>query len=236
MSRTGEMVMGRLRTFTPARQGPGRQQRRDAVAEPLSDALLVERAARGDSIAFSELVTRHYRRTVRVAFGLMKNRQDAEDVVQEAFARVHKRLGTFAGDSSFYSWLYRIVVNQSIDALRRKRREKRVELDSEDARAAEREGVQLWPRFEASDPGESAQRHELGAKLQRAFDGLPEIHQAVILLRELEGLTYEEIAQTLGIRKGTVMSRLFHARKAMQRSLGVKNIRGSAALEGNLGA
>lgn len=224
MSSAGEMALGRLQTATRRSR---RDQRRDAVSEPLSDANLVERAAKGDGIAFSELVTRHYRRAVRVAFGLMKNRQDAEDVVQEAFARVHKRLGSFAGDSSFYTWLYRIVVNQSIDTLRRKRREKKVDLDSEDARAAERDGVQMWPRFESSDPGEAAARHELGAKLQHAFDGLPSIHQAVILLRELEGLTYEEIAVTLGIRKGTVMSRLFHARKAMQRSLTSINKRDS---------
>lgn len=236
MSCTGEMALGRLWSFTPVHEEPRREPRRHAVSEPLSDALLVERAARGDSIAFSELVTRHYRRAVRVSFGLMKNRQDAEDVVQDAFARVYKRLGTFEGDSSFYTWLYRIVVNQSIDALRRRRREKRVELDSEDTRAAEREGVQMWPRFEPSDPGESAERRELGAKLQRALDGLQEIHQAVILLRELEGFTYEEIAQTLGIRKGTVMSRLFHARKAMQRSLGAINKREAIVLEGNLGA
>src|SRR6478735_9325450 len=94
---------------------------RGRLSEPLTDGVLVERAARGDAIAFSELVTRHYQRAVQVAYGLLHQRQDAEDVVQEAFARVYTRLPDFAGAAAFYTWLYRIVVNLSIDALRRRR-------------------------------------------------------------------------------------------------------------------
>jgi RNA polymerase sigma-70 factor, ECF subfamily len=192
------------------------QSSRAAGTEPLTDQVLVERAQRGDAIAFSELVTRHYRRAVRVAFGLMKNNDDAEDVVQDAFARVHQRLGDFAGASAFYTWLYRIVVNLSIDALRRRQRERRVDLEAEAAREALRSSDELWPRYDDTQPLEAAERRQLGARLQRAFAELPEIHQAVILLRELEGMSYEEIAKTLKIKKGTVMSRLFHARRAMQ--------------------
>jgi RNA polymerase sigma-70 factor (ECF subfamily) len=189
------------------------------ASEPLTDKVLVQRAARGDEIAFSELVTRHYRRALRVAYGLLKDKHDAEDVLQDAFARVHARLKDFEGSSAFYTWLYRIVVNLSIDTMRRRRRERRVDLEDETARDALRGGEELWPRYRDGGPDETAERAELAAKLDRAFKGLPEIHQAVIVLRELEGFSYEEIAETLGIKKGTVMSRLFHARRGMQQNL-----------------
>jgi RNA polymerase sigma-70 factor, ECF subfamily len=187
--------------------------------EPLSDKALVARAAKGDAIAFSELVNRHYRRALRVAFGLLKDKHDAEDVVQDAFSRVYRRLAEFEGNSAFYTWLYRIVVNLAIDSIRRRRRERRVDIEDETVREALRSGDELWPRYDESHPGHSAERAELLKQLQTAFKDLPEIHQAVILLRELEGLSYEEIAITLGIKKGTVMSRLFHARKGMQERL-----------------
>jgi RNA polymerase sigma-70 factor (ECF subfamily) len=189
------------------------------MSEPVTDQMLVNRAARGDEIAFSELVTRHYRRAVRVAFGLLKDRHDAEDVAQDAFARVHQRLKDFEGSSAFYTWLYRIVVNLSIDAIRKRKRERRVDVDEETARESLRSEAELWPRYAQHDPGENAERAELKARLQSAFEGLPEIHQAVIMLRELEGFSYEEIAETLNIKKGTVMSRLFHARRGMQAKL-----------------
>jgi RNA polymerase sigma-70 factor, ECF subfamily len=189
------------------------------MSEPISDKALVQRAARGDEIAFSELVNRHYRRALRVAYGLLRDTHDAEDVLQEAFARVHARLKDFEGASAFYTWLYRIVVNLSIDALRKRRRERRAELEDETAREALRSGDELWPRFNETDPEGSAERKELGVQLKKAFGDLPDIHRAVLLLRELEGLSYEEIATTLRIKKGTVMSRLFHARKSMQARL-----------------
>jgi RNA polymerase sigma-70 factor (ECF subfamily) len=202
------------------------------ASEPLTDKLLVQRAARGDEIAFSELVTRHYRRALRVAFGLLKDRHDADDVLQDAFARVHGRLKDFEGSSAFYTWLYRIVVNLSIDTMRKRRRERRVELEDETTRESLRSsGEELWPRYRDAGPDDTAERKELAAKLDRAFRGLPEIHQAVIVLRELEGFSYEEIAETLGIKKGTVMSRLFHARRGMQANLAGTPLESAAATE-----
>lgn len=190
------------------------------MSEAPNDKQLVERAAKGDSAAFSELVKRHYRRALRVAYGLLKDVHDAEDVVQEAFARVHTRLGDFEGASAFYTWLYRIVVNLCIDAMRRRHRERRVDIDSEPARAALSSGAaQLWPRYDDTHPGESAERRQLALQLKKAFVDLPEIHQAVIMLRELEGMSYEQIATTLQIKKGTVMSRLFHARRGLVQRL-----------------
>ena len=187
-----------------------------SMTDTLTDQVLVDRAKRGDEIAFSELVTRHYRRALRVAYGLLHNNDDAQDITQDAFARVHTRLKHFEGTSAFYTWLYRIVVNLSIDALRKRRRERRVDLGDEETREALSSGNELWPRYDDTHPGESAERQELGLQLRKAFRDLPEIHQAVILLRELEGMSYEEIARVLKIKKGTVMSRLFHARRGMQ--------------------
>ncbi len=189
------------------------------MTEPVTDKLLVERASRGDEIAFSELVNRHYRRALRVAYGLLKDTHDAEDMVQEAFARVHVRLADFEGASAFYTWLYRIVVNLCIDALRKRRRERRIDIEDEQVKEALTAGRELWPRYDDSHPGLSVERRQLGDRLRRAMADLPEIHQAVILLRELEGMSYEEIADTLQIKKGTVMSRLFHARRGLQQKL-----------------
>lgn len=213
--RAGATISPTFRVVMGSREGQSSPDKR-AMSEPLTDQVLVQRATRGDEIAFSELVNRHYRRAMRVAYGLLKDRHDAEDVVQDAFARVHLRLKDFEGTSAFYTWLYRIVVNLSIDTMRRRRRERRADVTSEAAREALRSAEDLWPRYDSSHPGETAERRELGERLRRAFGDLPEIHQAVILLRELEGFSYEEIAETLNIKKGTVMSRLFHARRSMQ--------------------
>ncbi|HET6344093.1 MAG TPA: sigma-70 family RNA polymerase sigma factor [Myxococcota bacterium] len=193
---------------------------RGRLSEPLTDSVLVERAARGDAIAFSELVNRHYRRAVRVAFGLLHSKTDAEDVVQDAFARVYMRLEGFSGASTFTTWLYRIVVNLSIDTLRRRRRERRGEAPETPAgESTLRPEDALWPAVDRGDPQAEAERRELAAELTRAFGELSEVHAAVLLLRELEGLSYEEIATILQIKKGTVMSRLFNARKVLQAHL-----------------
>jgi RNA polymerase sigma-70 factor, ECF subfamily len=187
------------------------------MTELLNDKILVFRAARGDSIAFSELVNRHYCRTLGVAFGLLRNRADAEDIVQDAFARVYCRLGSFEGSSAFYTWLYRITVNLCIDYLRRCRRQRLLDVETEQEMVILQCGAEdLWHRYDDTHPDDHAQRNQFKEQLNRAFAGLPEIHQAVLLLRELEGLSYDEIAESLQIKKGTVMSRLFHARRSLQ--------------------
>jgi RNA polymerase sigma-70 factor, ECF subfamily len=204
-------------------QGGSQEPKRET--DPLSDGTLVQRASNGDTIAFSELVTRHYRRAVRVAYGLLKDPHDAEDVAQDAFARVYQRLHEFEGASAFYTWLYRIVVNLSIDLMRKRKRERRVDIEDESLRDSLAEGLELWPASDAATPETSFERQEISKKLQKAFDGLPEIHQSVVFLRELEGQSYDEIAETLKIKKGTVMSRLFHARKILQHKLSGAGLR-----------
>lgn len=185
----------------------------------LDDKQLVERAQKGDGRAFEALVRKYQRRVFRLAFGMVKNQEDAMDVSQEAFVRVHKHLATFKGEASFYTWVYRITKNLCIDHLRRSRGDK-VEYDDTLARD-EGAGVALGLQGQSGslNPAKEALRGELGGKISEALAELSENHREILLLRELEGLAYEELAETLEIKKGTVMSRLFHARKKMQEIL-----------------
>jgi RNA polymerase sigma-70 factor (ECF subfamily) len=181
------------------------------------DAELVRRLQAGDQAAFRSLFERYNRRAYAVAVGVVKNQDDALDVVQEAFIKVHKHIGTFQGTSSFYTWLYRIVMNLAIDQVRRRRRVTEFDetIRKDDATA---DGTML-PRVVNENPSKAVVRQELSIKLEAALDTLPEYHRAVILLREVEGLSYEEMAKILKVPKGTIMSRLFHARRKMQEQL-----------------
>lgn len=185
------------------------------------DRLLVERVQGGDEEAFRELFDRYHRRAYAVAFGVVKNKQDALDIVQDAFVKVHKHIESFQGSSSFYTWLYRIVMNLAIDHVRRNKKGR--DLDYDDHVGRDEEQVagdgSLLPRILDGHPGKNAMRKELAQAIRGALDELPEYHRAVILLREVEGLSYEEMAQILKVPKGTIMSRLFHARKKMQATL-----------------
>src|SRR5207237_5722566 len=129
---------------------------------------------------------------------------------------VHRYLPSFKGDSSFFTWTYRIATNLCLDSARRRGRTERVEMDESDA---EIEARMDPPSAALAGPQRAAVNAELKAKIDDALAPLAENHRAILLLREVEGLSYEELAHALGIRKGTVMSRLFHARLTMQRTL-----------------
>ena len=182
---------------------------------------LVQRVQAGDTAAFRALFDKYHRRAFAVAMGVVKNQDDALDAVQEAFVKVHKNIHKFQGSSSFYTWLYRIVMNVSIDHVRRTSRRKSLDFDE---RALHEESEvagdgALVPSVTDANPGKAALRRELGGAIQAALQELPEHHRAVIVLREIEGMSYEEMAEALEVPKGTVMSRLFHARKKMQAAL-----------------
>ena len=189
----------------------------DARAEDRRyDQELLARAAKGDGRAFKEIVDRHQRRAQAVAYGIVRNTEDAREVVQEAFLRVFKHLHEFEGQASFGTWMYRIVVNLSIDRIR-KRTGQSVELDERtdlDGAPAE-----LLPFRGETDPHDALGRKRLVVAMQAALDKLPPYHRAVIVLREVEGMSYEEMAQSMDVSKGTIMSRLFHARRKMQAML-----------------
>lgn len=183
------------------------------------DLSLVSRARAGEPDAFRALVVRYQRKVYAVALGIVKDPDLAWDVAQEAFVRVHGHLGEFEGKSAFSTWLYRIATHLSIDAVRHERISRREDLDDvAEADVAEGgEGILSTPL--GNDPRENVLRRELAAKIQEALETLPEKHRTILVLREVEGLSYEELAERLAIHKGTVMSRLFHARKKMQAAL-----------------
>ena len=185
-----------------------------------TDRELVERAQKGERRAFGLLVERYQRRVYAVAYGMLHNRDDAMDVVQDAFVKVHRHIDSFQGNASFYTWLYRIVANLCIDVRRRRSRRPESELNE----AVEHSevlstGVDVAPRNPEANPVDNLTRRELSVEMNRALDGLSENHRMILLLREVDGLSYEELAEVLRISKGTVMSRLFHARKNMQKAL-----------------
>ena len=182
-----------------------------------SDRELVRESRRGDREAFRELVERYQRKVFSVALGMVQNREDALELTQETFVKAYENLRKFKGESSFYTWLYRIVVNLAIDYRRRDRRQATVGLSERPAGGEELET--LLPAAELSDPYQQARAHELGARIAAAIDELTPDHKAVILLREVEGLSYEDISRIMQCSKGTVMSRLHYARKKLQSKL-----------------
>ncbi len=183
----------------------------------VDDHELVLAARKGDRDAFRTLFERHHRRAYALAFGVLRHQDDALDVVQDAFIKAHRYLDKFEGNSSFYTWLYRIVMNLAIDHLRKHRRVKPVELD--ETRIEDGDGDGLLPKILGSNPGRALQDKEIRIRIDKALDELSENHRAVLVMRELEGMSYEEMAEAMDCSKGTIMSRLFHARRNMQKRL-----------------
>jgi RNA polymerase sigma-70 factor, ECF subfamily len=214
MKPAGQGVNEAPRDASKADDGPGSEVSVD-------DKTLVARVQEGDERAFRMLFDRYHRRAYAVAYGVVKNPQDAMDIVQDGFVKVHRHIGKFQGTSSFYTWLYRIVMNLSIDHVRRRKNAKGVEYDDGIGRADDEvagDGA-LLPRVLDTNPAKTVIRRELLERIQIALDELPEYHRAVIVLREIDGLSYEEMSKVLDVPKGTIMSRLFHARKKMQAAL-----------------
>ena len=180
------------------------------------DLSLVSKAQSGDPAAFRALVVRYQRKVYAVALGIVKDRDLAWDVAQEAFVRVHAHLAEFKGESSFSTWVLRIGSHLAIDSVRKERTAAKEELDEVRDPDLARGGEGILATALGNDPQQNALRRELAGKMTEALAQLPEKHRAILVLREVEGLSYEELSEQLGIPKGTVMSRLFHARSKMQ--------------------
>lgn len=179
--------------------------------EPGREADLVRAAQGGDPAAFAEIV-RHFQRPIyRIAWGLTRSPSDADDLAQETFVRAYQAIGRFRAGEPLYPWLSRIAVNLAYSLFRRRRR--RPETSIEPLVEAGRQ----WAADD--DPLENAARSERHARLAAAFDELSPEHQAVLTLRVVEDLSYEEIAQALGVPPGTVMSRLSRARAELRSRL-----------------
>jgi len=186
-----------------------------------SDKQLVLRAQKGDANAYRELVERYQSRAHAVAMGVVGNYQDAEDIAQEAFVKAYKSLDSFRGQSSFYTWLYRIVFNLSIDLSRKAYRRSEFGTETQGAMDAVVSTSTNAGAYMATigGPDERLRRTEIRVRFKQAMAELSEEHRVVIVLREIEGLSYTEISDVVGCSKGTVMSRLHHARKRLQKSL-----------------
>jgi len=186
----------------------------------LTDRELVFRAKSGDTMAFKQLVTTYHGRAYARAISILRNPDDAMDAVQEAFIKVHKSLPNFRGDSSFYTWLYRIVHNVSIDQSRKISKHKN-HVEMEDATMnTVIDDTAVVGRLGSFDPSQALDRKQLGARIEAGLEQLSAIHRSVIIMREIEGLSYQEMATVMSCSEGTIMSRLFHARKKMQIALG----------------
>ena len=183
--------------------------------QPEDDRSLVDRARQGDPEAFAALVRRHQDRAFNLAYQMLRNREDALDISQEAFARAYTSLQSFKGEASFGTWLHRIVVNLAIDGLRRRQRSGSRSFD--DARGVPEE-AEADP-LGSDHPGVSLESKQVRALLERGIALLPPAQRAVLVLREVEGMSYEEISRTVGCNLGTVMSRLFYARRKLQQVL-----------------
>jgi RNA polymerase sigma-70 factor, ECF subfamily len=176
------------------------------------EAELIGRAKQGDSRAFGVLVERYQRRVIGVAQAVVHNQEDALELAQEAFVRAYENLSQFESRSSFSTWLYRITANLAIDFRRREGRQ--TVLRGEDAESE----INRLPS-ETGDSFKEAARRELNERLRDALRELTPEHRAVILLREVDGLSYDQISDILHCPRGTVMSRLHYARNHLRNIL-----------------
>lgn len=178
----------------------------------LSDEQLVRRAQRGDMAAFEELVARHRDKVYARAFSMLRSEDEALDVSQEAWVKGWQRLKQFQGESSFVTWMTRIVINLCLDQLRKHKRQK---AESIEQLAEESGGVERQMPIVAVNPTEGLERREVRARIERALSQLSYEHRTVLILHEFEQLEYKEIARRMQCSIGTVMSRLFYARRRM---------------------
>lgn len=184
---------------------------------PDDDLALVAAVRNGDTTAYRGLVERYQTRVYHLVFGMVRNREDAREITQEAFVKAYRSLHAFRDESRFYTWLYRIAMNLTIDFVRR-RDKGPVSGAEEDVAVREPDGA-VAEVHHAESPRRAYERKELHAAILAAVGELPEDQRQVVLLREIDGLSYKEIAEIVGVPEGTVMSRLFYARKKLQTAL-----------------
>lgn len=191
-----------------------------------SDLGLVQRVQRGDKTAFDLLVRKYQHKVVKLVTRYLRNPADAEDVAQEAFIKAYRAMPQFRGDSAFYTWLYRIAINSAKNAIVSRDRNP-VEFDL-DMQAIEESQSMQARLADTTTPESLLQTEEIRTTVNQAIDALPEDLRTAIVLRELEGLSYEDIALAMECPVGTVRSRIFRAREAIDRRL-------SEVFEGGLG-
>lgn len=182
-----------------------------------TDQILVERVQQGDKQAFGLLVTKYQRKLMRLVSRLVRDPAEAEDVVQEAFIKAYRALPGFRGESAFYTWLYRIGLNAAKNylATRSRRPPTTTEFDSEEAETFDEADLLR----DQNTPERILLSKEIGATVNAAIEALPDDLRNAIVLREIEGLSYDEIASVMDCPIGTVRSRIFRAREAISEKL-----------------
>lgn len=173
------------------------------------DNFLIKQAIRGDAYAFEQLMRRHESRMYSVAIRMCGNREDAQDCVQDAMLRIYRALDRFKGQSSFSTWVYRITMNTCLDELRRRKVRASTSLDS-----------LLESGWSPTDESDTPERHAIDSErrkaLSQAIHSLPEDMRSAIVLREMQGLSYEEISDVLSVNVGTIKSRISRGREKLR--------------------
>lgn len=190
----------------PAAHAADRQQEEDEA--------LVARTQRGDRAAYDVLVQRYQQRLYATVYHMTSNHEDANDLVQDAFIKAYRSLHSFKGQSSFYTWIYRIAVNRTINFLKRRKDRRHFSLNDVDASIeTDPDYVELMSHV---TPRREAGINELQQKLNEALQKLSESHRAVVIMHDVQGMTHADIARVMNCSEGTVRSRLFYARQQLQ--------------------
>lgn len=189
----------------------------DPTPEPIDESLLVKKARQGDLEAYDDLVRRYQERIYATVYHMTANHEDANDLAQEAFIKAFQALKSFKGGSSFYTWVYRIAVNKTINFLKQRKNRAQLSLDDLDFNAEH--DPDLIALISEKTPRREINLTELQEKLNEAMQKLSEPHRLVVTLHDIQGLSHEEIAEIMGCNIGTVRSRLFYARQQLQAHL-----------------
>ena len=185
-----------------------------------ADDILVKQSGKGDLDAFEQLVKRYQNKIYNLACRFLGNRVDAYDLAQETFIRFYQSLPRFRGESSLMTWLYRITVNVCRDELRRQKRRNIVFVGFAEDKKADTENNNVYKNYlhaGVSSPEEILERKEFCSKVQLCLYSLPEKYRLILVMREIQGMSYEEIAETLQCPRGTVKSRLYSARQVFRK-------------------
>jgi RNA polymerase sigma-70 factor (ECF subfamily) len=185
-----------------------------AAANPIAEMELVKRARRGDLAAYDDLVRRYQERIYATIYHMTANHEDANDLAQEAFIKAFHALKSFKGGSSFYTWVYRIAINKTINFLKQRKNRSQMSLNDLDFNAEH--DPDLVALISDKTPRREAGLAELQEKLNSAMGKLSEPHRLVVTLHDVQGMSHEEIAKIMDCNIGTVRSRLFYARQQLQ--------------------
>ncbi|NNE91810.1 MAG: sigma-70 family RNA polymerase sigma factor [Verrucomicrobiales bacterium] len=206
-SEASEPAAGKKQTSTKSRRGKG-------PLKPDVDRELVERAKKGDTVAFDELVVKYTPKLYGLVYHMTSNHEDTNDVLQDVFAKAYRALKRFQGKSTFYTWIYSIATNMTLNFLKKRGRRRAMSLDDVDS------AIEHDPDFieatSKSDPVREANIGELQERLNAAMQQLSEDHRAVVTMYDIQGLPHAEIGRILGVSEGTVRSRLFYAHRQLQ--------------------